>query len=214
MGVSLNKDDGQRHTLINNHAVAKEHAMSDAKVNAVTETLFATATPVANNIRVSEKRDPIAVPECHMAWYRVAARNQLSEGEHMAKLIEVIRQPDGTVIDAAPRHVGDAMIRTEMVVLEDDFRAAVGNLIEVAVDKAWLDRLPYVGQKGKSRTLRIGGEIASHEACRKVQKAMEIEAYIAKNPAEYAAFKRLAALKAAAKPATTTPAPEDAEPIL
>lgn len=188
--------------------------MSDAKVSAVTETLFATATPVTGNVRVSEKRDPIAVPECLMSWYRVAARNALSEGEHMAKLIEVIRQPDGTVVDAAPRYVGDAMVRTEMVVLEDDFRAAVGNLIEVAVDKAWLDRLPYVGPKGKSRTLRIGGEIASHEACRKIQKAMEIEAFIQENPAEYAAFKRLSVPRAAGKPKIATPAPEDAPPVL
>ena len=187
--------------------------MSDANTK-VFETLFAEAAPAANNIRVSEKRDPVPVPECHMGWYRVAARNHLSDGEDMAKLIEVIKQPDGTVVDAAPRHVGDALIRTEMVVMAEDFRAAVGNLIEVAVDRAWLDRVPYVSTKGKSRTMRIGGEIASHEPCRRVQKAMEIEAYIASHQAEYAAFKRLQALKAAAKPAASTPADDDVPPIL
>lgn len=183
-----------------------------ANTNAVvTETLFAAATPVASNVRVSDKRDAVPVPECHMATYRVAARNHLSDNEEMCKLIEVIRQPDGTVIDAAPRRIGDALVRTEMVVMAEDFRAAVGNLIEVAVDRAWLDKVPYVGAKGKSRTLRIGGEIASHEPCRKILAAVELEAHIGKNTAEYAAFKRLSALKAAAKVAkpTESEAPSD-----
>lgn len=188
--------------------------MSDAKVNAVSETLFSNATPVASATRTSEKRDPVPVPECLMSWYRVAARNHLSDGEDMAKLIEVIRQPDGTTLDAAPRHVGDALIRTEMVVMADDFRAAVGNLIEVAVDRAWLDKVPYVGAKGKSRTLRIGGEIASHEPCRKIQQAMGVEAHIASHEAEYKAFKRLQSLRMAAKAVPETATEPDSLPVI
>lgn len=215
MGVSLNKDDGQRHTLFNNQAVAKEHAMSDANTKVI-ETLFAEVPAAPSKVRVSEKRDPIPVPEGYMGWFRVIARNALDDGEEMAKLIEVVRNADGTVADATPRKVGDATIRHEMVVLESDFRAAVGNLIEIAIDGAQLDRVAYVSAKGKTRTIRLHGEISAFELSHKQQRAAEMEALIAKNPEKFAAFRRqrAAALKAAAKPAASNPAEDDVPPIL